>query len=70
MPMITAKPNTPPTTPPAIAPALDSDFGRIIGVSVAGMILDAVRCAAEAVVPKYTDKSRDAKPAAGTVAVA
>lgn len=72
MPMIAAKPITPPTTPPAMAPVCDSDFDPLpwIAVAVAGMIREAVRGAAEAVVPKYTDKSRAAKPAAGAVAVA
>jgi hypothetical protein len=72
MPMIAAKPITPPTTPPAIAPVCDPDFDPLCGVAVAvvGMTLEAVRGAAEAVVPKYTDRSRAAKPAAGAVAVA
>jgi hypothetical protein len=43
---------------------LDFDSGRLVGlaVSVAGIGLDAVRGVAEAVVLKYTDRSRDAKP--------
>ena len=59
-----ANPTTPPTTPPAIAPVLDFDFGWLVGlaVAVAGIGRDAVRGAAEAVVLKYTDRSRDAKP--------
>lgn len=63
---------TPPTTPPAMAPVLDLDLGWGEGVEVAdvGITRDAVRGVAEAVVAKYTDKSRMAKPAAGVVTVA
>lgn len=72
MPMTAANPITPPTTPPAMAPECDTDFDPLfrVAVAVAGMTLEAVRGAAEAVVPKYTDRSRTAKPAAGAVAVA
>lgn len=49
-----ANPTTPPTTPPAIAPVLDFDFGWPVelAVAVAGIGLEAVRGAAEAVVAK------------------
>ena len=53
-PTITARPTTPPTTPPAIAPVFDLDVDLLagVGVSVAGINLDAVRGDAEAVVAK------------------
>jgi hypothetical protein len=55
-----------------MAPVFDLDFDWFAGlaVAVAGISLDAVRGAAEAVVLKYTDRSRIAKPCAGAVTVA